>query len=144
MGIENIILDSSVIVSVSIKEQYSTLAKKIIERTGRVHTLDLAYYEATNALNMYRRSGKISDKIYLELVKNSLAFLEKCTTHQYSEVLEAASRLAVYTGVAIYDSVYVALASKLRYKLLTVDLALYNKLSEFPELKELLVTYLNN
>ncbi len=144
MGIEDIVLDSSVIVADAAKERFQGWAETSIKNAERVHILDLAYYEVVNALNTYYRRDLMNTKAYVETVRKALDFLNTCQLHEYSEALESAIRIGLETNVPIYDSAYISLAQKLRCKLLTVDLALYAKLSAFPDIQKILLVPTNN
>ena len=144
MGIEEIVLDSSAIVAMQVKEEYSTWVMNKLSGYFSFDILELTPYEVFNALSTYKRRGMLNNDRYRDIINNTKDFLDDCNVYGYDKVLYSALAISADSKIALYDSAYIALASKLRCKLLTVDLALYNKLSEFPALKELLVTPLNN
>ena len=81
---------------------------------------------------------------YTETIQKTLDFLDNCQHHEYFEALDSAIKIGLETGVPIYDSAYIALAKKLGCKLLTVDFALYNKLSKYPGIQKTLIVPSNN
>ncbi len=139
MGIEDIVLDASMIVAFQVKEKYGKWVGEQLSHYFRFHILEITPYEMFNAIHIYNRRKELSQKEFVRLIDEAYKFLADCRVHTYHEVYSVMLKLSTLTGAAVYDSAYIALARKLQCKLLTVDLALYNKLSKFPDFQNVLI-----
>ncbi|BFH73910.1 hypothetical protein SJAV_18540 [Sulfurisphaera javensis] len=85
-----IIADSSAIVSLFFPEKYSERIEEIMENSESILTLDLAFYEVTNAIRKRVVKGEISDNEGKTILEKALTLLNSLEIHSYSEVIEKA------------------------------------------------------
>jgi len=123
----DIIVDSSVIVSLVTLERYSGWASKSVQEHEYFHILDLSFYEVANALQ-----HKVSENLKAKDASTAFNQAEKMmnlyTVHSFSEVIADALSKALELEVSVYDAAFLSLANKLDTRLLTLDQKLAKKL----------------
>jgi predicted nucleic acid-binding protein len=83
--------------------------------------LDLAFYEAADALWKRVRRGDMEPGRAEAALGEILEFLRSVEVRAYGEVAREAFRKAVDRGVTVYDAAYAALAEVLGGVLITLD-----------------------
>ncbi len=110
------IVDASVGVKWFHQEQDSNKAQKLLEDCETIVVPDLFFYEIANALRYNKKE--------LRIINESLKELENLQLETYYfcfEILAGATELSIKHDLTIYDSLYLALAELLNYKLITMD-----------------------
>ena len=129
------VIDSSVFSSIIVKDEFYSKAKNFLIKHSTLNNIaaDLAYVETANTLwkhvHVYRRippdkHGELSEQIF-SIIDSSVSKVYKS-----KDVLREALSNAVKYGSAVYDSIYVTLAVKHKYKLATFDQKLKQKLEQ--------------
>ena len=116
-----IIVDSSAIIALYFPEKYSEEVSKILEKEADVHTLDLSFYEVTNAIRKRVIRKEISVEDAKEVYKKVKDLFMSLKIHRVDEVIDDAFELALKYSISVYDSSFVQLAIKYNGKLLTTD-----------------------
>ena len=83
--------------------------------------LDLAFYEAADALWKHVRRGDMELGRAEAVLGEMLEFLRSVEVRAYGEVAHEAFRKAADRGVTVYDAAYAALAEALGGVLITLD-----------------------
>jgi predicted nucleic acid-binding protein len=133
------VVDASIVTKWYLVETNSDQSIKLRDEfaTGRLRLTvpTLLFYEVTNAL---RFSGVFSE-IDLALAAKSLSKYRFGIWRPRGKLLELSVQLSVREDITVYDACYVALAKRLKTKLVTEDKDLLNK---FPA-DSVLITQLN-
>ena len=121
-----IVLDASFIVKLVLEEDGSGVAEKLfrewVRRGEQVVTVDIALSETLNALwKHYLFFKDINLDALREALKDLLILWNKLTIVSTQEVAEDSLELAVKENIAIYDSLYIALAQHYMAALATFD-----------------------
>ena len=137
---DNVVIDASSLVALVLPEQYSEWVEKQISEVLYIHAPSLIAYEASNALWKKHVLLRIIDE---EKYYNAVRVIEKMldyivNIHDYKEFLKKARDLALKEKITIYEASYIALAIKLKTKLITLDKKLKNKVSK--TLKNIIIT----
>jgi predicted nucleic acid-binding protein len=121
------VVDSSIVTKWFLVETNSDQAIKIRNEfaTGRLRLTvpTLLFYEVTNAL---RFSG-VFNETDLTLAAKSLSKYRFGIWRPRGKLLELSARISVRQNVTVYDACYVALAKRLKTKLVTEDKELLDK-----------------
>ncbi len=123
-------MDSSVVVKWFLLEPGSDVATGLRDdfATGRARLTvpTLLFYEVMNAIRFSRLFGKAD----LALVARSLSKYKFGIWRPRGRLLELSGQLSIEEDVTVYDSCYVALAQRLRTRVITEDSELLQK---FPD-----------
>jgi len=122
-----IVVDSSVIVSLVTPEKYSACASKSIQEYEYFHVLDLSFYEVANALK-HKVSGEFDEKDAAAAFEQAEKMMNLYAIHSFSEVIVDALNKALELNITVYDAAFLALAHKLDVQFLTLDTKLFKKL----------------
>ena len=121
-----IVLDASFLVKLVLEEEGSrearNLAKHWIRQNEILSTLDIALAEALNAI--WKHASRIRDLDEAKAVgsmKDLIRIWMLLEVHSSATVAEDAFRLALETGLTVYDSLYIELARSMGAKLATFD-----------------------
>jgi predicted nucleic acid-binding protein len=125
-----LVIDASALAALLMPESGGEEVEKAVKEAERVSTLDLAAYEVENAVWRRVRRGELSMEEGNVVVSTLLSLLETFEVFSYREVAADAFKLAVDTGITVYDAAYVVLAKRLNARLLTLDGELLRK---FPD-----------
>ena len=125
-----IVLDASVVVkwylpgengaSDAVAFQDEFLASKI-----EIMMPDLARYEIANAINVARRRGRISADEARQAIADFLSW--DFTYVGTNDLIRAAADTALRLDCAVYDALYLALASSVGASLITADHVLFHR-----------------
>ncbi len=123
-----VVVDASVAVKWLIEEEYSDVAKALVQLWAdagtRLTALHLMPYEVSNALHRKVGAGDIAPEVATQLMQilgtHDIEFYE--ASPLFSDALQLASRL---NQRAIYDSHYLALAQALDCEFWTADERFY-------------------
>jgi len=121
------VIDSSIVTKWYLIEENSNHAIRLRDEfaTGRLRLAvpTLLFYEVTNAL---RFSG-VFNETDIVLAAKSLSKYQFGIWRPRGKLLEMSAQLSIRDGITVYDACYVALAKRLRKKLLTEDKELLEK-----------------
>ncbi len=129
------VVDSSIFSSIVVKDEFYVKARKFLleHSKSELITADLAFVETANTLwkhtFIYRRIPYEKFKV----LKQSIEPLIRSSTariYSASEALVEALDNALKYGITVYDSIYVTLAMKYNYKLVSFDRKLRDKLKK--------------
>ncbi len=129
------VIDASVYASLAVKDQFYNISRRFLakSRSLKCVTLDLALIEAFNVLwkHVYLLK-RIPINYYLEISTMLERIFENSVVKVYNAARECenAIHISVKYGITVYDAVYVSLAEKLGYKLVSFDEKLKNRLKE--------------
>jgi predicted nucleic acid-binding protein len=126
MAIE-VVVDSSVSVSLVTLENYSDWASKSLQEYEYFHVLDLSFYEVANAIK-HKVSGEFDAKDAAAAFEQAEKMMNLYAVHSFSEVIVDALNKALEFNITIYDAAFLALAYKLDLQLLSLDTKLFKKL----------------
>ncbi len=126
MAIE-VVIDSSVIVSLVTLEKYSDWASKTMQEYEYFHVLDLSFYEVANAIK-HKVSGEFDAKDAAAAFKQAEKMMNLYEVHNFSEVIVDALNKSLELNITVYDAAFLALAYKLNLQFLTLDTKLFKKL----------------
>ena len=138
------VLDASFIVKLVVNEECSEEAFKVYQRftvaAEELHVPCIALSEAVNAIWKHYALLKDIDRREAE---ESLRLLQELSrvliVHDTASILHEAFDIAAALRVSVYDSIYLALARKLRQPLYTFDKTLWEKVKGVKELENLVV-----
>lgn len=124
------VVDACVAAKWFTEEQYSEQALQLLSGKDSLHAPDFLLLELDNLVCKWIRRGVITgdegDDIRSGLRRQGMQF------HPFSLLQEHAFTIAVQTGRALYDSLYVALALTLKGQMVTADRRLYDALADGP------------
>jgi len=123
----DIVIDSSVIVSLVTLEKYSGWASKSLQEHEYFHILDLSFYEVAHALQ-HKVSEKLKTRDATAAFKQAEKMMNLYLVHNFSEVITDALNKALELEISVYDAAFLSLANKLDTRLLTLDQKLAKKL----------------
>ena len=121
-----IIVDSSAIVTLYFKEKYRDIVRKVLDEETDIHTLDLAFYEVTNAIRKKVAKKEIAVNDAEDVYKRVKDLFESLKIHRVDEVIDEAFELSLKYSISVFDASFVQLAIKYYGKLLTTDERLMN------------------
>lgn len=134
-----IVLDSSAIASLFFKDKFQERITRVIEGGGysSFHTLDIACAEvgtvAWKSIVLFKQP---SEPIH-EALRLAVSFIsDNCIVLSSKENVLEALEIGTKYGIQVYDSMFLALAKKLRLEVLTTDEKLVNKVRGIKELRE--------
>ena len=138
------VLDASFIVKLIVNEECSEAAFKVYQEftvaAEELHVPCIAFSEVVNAVWKHYVLLKDIDRREAE---ESLRLLQEISrvliVHDTAPILYEAFDLAAALRVSVYDSIYLALARKLRQPLYTFDKTLQEKVKGVKELENLVV-----
>jgi len=121
------VVDSSIVTKWFLVESDSDQAIKIRNEfaTGKLRLTvpTLLFYEVTNAL----RFSSVFNEMDLSLAAKSLSKYRFGIWRPRGKLLELSAQLSVRENVTVYDACYVALAKRLKTRLVTEDKELLDK-----------------
>jgi predicted nucleic acid-binding protein len=115
------IIDSSVIVSLLIPEEFSDWSEGAIGKYKLLGTLDLAYYEVTNAIRnkvLQKELTKIDADVSL---KEAVELIRGSELHTAPEALPESLSLALELRLSVYDASFLISAKRSHSRLITLD-----------------------
>ncbi len=116
-----IVIDASALASYILREEGYGKMRDYLDR-HRVVSVDMVAKEVSNAILIAFRRRRISKDDAEKAFKALLHMLNKVVElYPETEVLSEAFTIANSTGLTIYDSLYIALAKKLKVQLITGD-----------------------
>ncbi len=115
------IVDSSVIVSLVVPEEFSDWSEDTVSRLKSIVTLELAYYEVANALRNKVMQKELSKTDASEALDEASELILNSSVYNAPDVLSASLDIATELDVSVYDAAFLRLARKLRSKLITLD-----------------------
>lgn len=133
---EQVVIDTNVIVKLFLKEEYSDFALKLKDSylAGKTDIVvnSLMKYEFINVLK-YKKFSSAEIKLALQAIADYDFQIEEFS----DPIADLTSDLAVKYNISSYDASYVALASSLGYTLYTSDTKLINKISNLKFVKHI-------
>jgi len=119
-----LVIDASIVVKWFIPEVHSAEARHLLESSDQYVAPDLLFAEVANTIWKKVMRGELSGDDAQRLVNDieSIAV----TTVPCRELAADAHALALATGRTVYDAMYLALAIRLKTRLLTADKRLAN------------------
>jgi predicted nucleic acid-binding protein len=120
------VVDASVAVKWFFPEQHTASALRLLDQASALHAPDILLLEVDSVICKRIRRREI-DAGFGRKVRAALRQFPVCM-HETENLLDLAFELAVGTGRAIYDCVYLALAAMLETRLVTADRRLYDAL----------------
>ena len=139
------IIDTSALISLYIPEKLSEFVRrKIDEKINTVasHTfyfIDLIYYEFPNVIRKRVVRGEISTALGKEILKKGLEFVQLNKVVEDGEIAEYAYDLSLRYNLTVYDASLIALAIKVKDKVLTTDEKLLNNMKRHKEISSYFV-----
>lgn len=130
------VVDASVVVQWFLPEQHSEAAGRLRSKESQLYAPDLLFLEIANVLIKHVRRKEISHSM-AEQIRAAIA-RSPILAHPDRGLLDAAYSLAQQTGCSLYDAIYLALAVKLKGKMVTADRRFYNGLASGPQTKNIL------
>ncbi len=127
--VTEVVIDSSVIVALATREEYSKWAAEKFSKHDYFHILDLSYYEIANAIR-YKKSDTFDETEAHAAFIKAIELMNLFGVHSFGEVIIDAMNLALELKIAVYDATYLVLADKLDIRLLTTDIKLAKKLEQ--------------
>ena len=121
-----IVVDTSALGSMFFSEKYGELVEEFIRNEDKVLTLDLVYYEFSNAIRKRISRKELSVEKSREIFEDFKELMSGFEIHFYSEVIDDAFDLAIKNNITVFDASFVVLAIKNNCRLLTTDLRLFN------------------
>ncbi|GAB4316895.1 MAG: type II toxin-antitoxin system VapC family toxin [Promethearchaeota archaeon] len=119
---EKVVLDSSAIAAVFFREARSADVERVLEKAVELHTVDLAAAEVLNVAWKRIHLFKEDRGVISEALRAVIKFIgEVCVVHDSVDLATDALELALTIGVAGYDALFLALASREGAQLLTLD-----------------------
>ncbi len=124
------VVDASVVIKWFIPEVHSEAARRLLEHDHQYFAPDLLFAETANVVWKKVRRGELSPVQGQRLV----ADLERVAveTIPCRALAGEACALALLTGTSVYDAMYLALAVRLRTRMITADERLANILAAIP------------
>ena len=138
------VLDASFIVKLVVNEECSEEALKLYQKftvaAEELHIPCIAFSEVVNAIWKHYVLLKDLDRSEAEESLKLLQELSKVLIiHDVAPLLREAFDIAAALRVSVYDSIYLALARKLRQPLYTFDKTLREKVKGVKELESLVI-----
>ncbi len=130
------VVDASVVVQWFLPEPHSEAAGRLRSKENQLFAPDLLFLEIAKVLIKHVRRREISpslaEKIRAAIVRSPIS------AHSDRVLLDPAYSLAQQAGCSLYDALYLALAVKLKGRMVTADRRFYNGLVSSPHAKHLL------
>jgi predicted nucleic acid-binding protein len=124
------VVDASVVVKWFVPEVHSAEAHRLLMPENELVAPDLLFAELANVMWMKVRRGDLSSDEAQRLMRE-LSTLAVVTVSCQTLAAEAYA-VATATGRSAYDAMYVALAVRLRTRMITADARLVNALKASP------------
>lgn len=131
-----LVVDASVATKWFLPEVHGEAARSLLDGTHEFHAPDLLYPEVANVLWKRQRRGELSTAESRRILKTLGS--APIQIHPSAVLITAALEIALGTGRSVYDSLYLALATQFRCRLVTADRTLVNALASSPLSKHLL------
>jgi predicted nucleic acid-binding protein len=113
------VIDASVLIKWFVPEIHSDAARRLLSATHEYFAPDLLFPEVGNVIWKKVRRGELTAEHGLRLAADiSTVAVETVSTRGL--VIDALA-VAVTTGLTVYDSMYLALAVRLRAEMITAD-----------------------
>ena len=122
------VLDACVIAKWFFNEVHSEKARFFLDMKHPLHAPDYFEIEMDSIILKRLKSGEL-DEEKAGLIRSTIVHIP-IRRHAFQQLREAAYRIAREKGLTIYDSLYLALAVKLRCAAVTADLDFHNKASD--------------
>lgn len=118
------VVDTSVLIQAFIRDSETARARSVVNQillnaAFRVHTVEFTLVECANVLWKQTRFHGVDRAGVRQSLTNILAL--PLIVEPLANVLPSALVIAMDSGLAVYDSVQIALAQRLQLPLLTVD-----------------------
>ena len=118
------VIDASILAQTVIKEEYTELALKLIEKLESIYAPPLILYEIGNTLIILIHRKLITKEDALR----KLRFLTAIPTLNIKEpTLDKVAEIAIELKTTFYDASYLTLALEIGVPLITADRKLYEK-----------------
>jgi predicted nucleic acid-binding protein len=126
-----LVVDASVVIKWHVAEIHADAARTLLaDDAPALHAPDLMFPEVGNIVWKKIRRGDLTEEQALRITH--LVTVAPLDVHSSAPLLEAALEIATRTGRTVYDSLYVALAVRLKCRAVTADERLYNALKDGP------------
>jgi predicted nucleic acid-binding protein len=130
------VVDASVAFQWFLPERHSEAADRLRSKEHQLFAPQLLFLEINNVLLKYVRRKEISQATAGH-IRTAMA-RSPLLVHPDRMLLDPAYQLASQTGCSLYDALYLALAVKLKGRMITADRRLYNGIVSGPHAKHLL------
>lgn len=124
------VVDASLVVKWFVPEVHSEAARRWLDASHDYIAPDLVFPEAGNAIWKKIRRGELSEDEGQRLVADISAIGVEAVSMR--ALLPDAHALAIATGIAVYDAMYLTLAVRLETQVITGDDRFARKLAEHP------------
>ena len=126
-----LVVDASVVIKWHVSEIHADVARRLLaDDVPELHAPDLMFPEVGNILWKKIRRGDLTEEHASRIAY--LLTVAPLEIHSSAPLVEAALEIATRTGRTVYDSMYMALAVKLKCRAVTADERLYNALKDGP------------
>ncbi|MHA1675636.1 MAG: type II toxin-antitoxin system VapC family toxin [Candidatus Njordarchaeales archaeon] len=124
-----LVIDSSIIAALFFPEPYSDWVETVIKKYDILTTVDISYAEVANVAWKRIVIFRHNKDVILASLDNALKFIKDvCKVVSTNSIYKRAIEIAIDTNISIYDSLFLAIASKEDSKFATLDKTLVNKL----------------
>jgi predicted nucleic acid-binding protein len=132
------VLDSTAIAALFFEDPYSDSIEKTLKTFDKFYTLDLAFAEVCNVAWKRIRLFKEDYTVTSRALSEATDFVQNvCHVTESREILGSSLELGVKHDIGVYDCLFLALAKRLKLRLLTTDEKLHKKLTASKELANL-------
>jgi len=128
--VSGFVVDASLVVKWFVPEVHSGAARKLLDASYDYIAPDLLFPEAGNAMWKKVRRGELSPDDAQSLVNDISAVGIEVVSMR--ALVSDAHKLAVATGITVYDATYLALAVRLETQVITGDDKFARRLADHP------------
>lgn len=127
---KRLVVDASVLAMLFFDEDHSQAAERLLDDADKCHAPDHIWNEIANVIWKQHRHGTVDAAGARDILTRAMQF--PLVIHSSAELLADALEFAISYDRTAYDSLYVALAVKVQYPLITNDKRLVNAMSRTP------------
>jgi predicted nucleic acid-binding protein len=118
------VIDPSALMQAYLADTYSSNVTALLnllkaDDPPELHFLEMGLVEATNVLWKHVRFHNLASDNAQKILRNLLSL--PLTLHTVDDYLQDALAIGLENQLAVYDSLYIALAKRLEYSLITAD-----------------------
>jgi predicted nucleic acid-binding protein len=124
------VVDASVVIKWFVPEIHSDAARRLLTRSHEYFAPDLLFAETANTIWKKIRRGELTAERGQELVEDISRIAVEAVPCRF--LGEDAHALANVTGRNVYDSMYLALAIRLKTRMITADDRFVAAIAAFP------------
>jgi predicted nucleic acid-binding protein len=125
-----LVVDASVVIKWFVPEDYDSDALRLRDSSDECVVPDLLFAEVSNVMWMKVRRGVLSEDEAMRAIDDLK--LMKLATVSCHDLANGALSLSMATGRSAYDSMYLALALRLKTRLITADMKFLKAIKSHP------------